>query len=550
MRHGGKVLIDQLECHGVTTVFTVPGESFLAALDGLYDSSVIRTIICRQEGGAAMMAEAHGKITGKPGICFVTRGPGAANAMSGLHVAQQDSTPMILFVGLAAGGFDDREAFQEIDIKRLFSSFVKWAGVIRQGERIAEYVAKAFQIAQSGRPGPVVIGLPEDMLTQQLNVTNAEAIAIAAPAPRPSDIADLRERLGRAQRPLMLIGGPGWSTTVKQQIEQFATRFDLPVASSFRCQDFMDNRHPCYVGHAGIGPDAELAQAIRDADLLIAFGPRLGEMTTSGYSLLEVPTPRQSLVHIHVNADELGAVYQPALAVNSSATNFAAALANMPGLDGQAPWAARRRDLRAANEKTWRPLPTPGSVQMPQIITALNEHLPDDAIITNGAGNYAAFLHRYFVYKEFRTQLAPTSGSMGYGLPAAIAAMLANPQRTTIALAGDGCFMMTCQELATAVQYKLPLIVIIANNSMFGTIRMHQERHYPSRVLGTTLRNPDFKAMAESFGAIAATVTSSEEFVPKLRSALDARAPAVIELQLDPEALTPRQTLSQIRNAD
>jgi len=508
---------------------------------------MIRTIICRQEGGAAMMAEAHGKLTGKPGICFVTRGPGAANAMAGLHVAQQDSTPLILFVGLPASSVADREAFQEIDVKRLFSSFVKWAGVIGAPHRIPEYVARAFQLAQSGRPGPVVLDLPEDLLGARIDVADAPAAVIASPSPSPHDMADLQARLHDAKRPLMLIGGPGWSMAVRQQVEAFAARFDLPVAAAFRCQDYIDNRHACYVGHAGIGPEPALAEAISDADLLILLGARLGEITSSGYRLVEAPTPRQCLVHVHVNPDELGAVYHADLAINSSAANFAACLAAIPAAGGPPPWAERRRDLRNALEASWTPLPTPGALQMAEVVTALSDMLPDDAIISNGAGNYAAFLHRYFVYKGFRSQLAPTSGSMGYGLPAAIAGKLARPDRTVIALAGDGCFMMTCQELSTAVQYDLPLVIIVANNGMFGTIRMHQERQFPGRVIGTSLRNPDFAGLATSFGAFGQSVTSNEQFSSALRRALGASRPALIELKLDPEALTPRQTLSQIR---
>jgi len=546
MRHGGKILIDQLEAQGVTTAFTVPGESFLAALDGLHDSNQIRTIICRQEGGAAMMAEAWGKATGKPGICFVTRGPGAANAMSGLHVAQQDSTPMILFVGLPGERHEDREAFQEIETKQLFSSFVKWAAVIRATERIPEYVSRAFHVASSGRPGPVVLGLPEDMLSAKADAKDARAARITQPAPSAATMAEFADLLAKAERPLMIVGGPGWSTDVQQRIERFVERFDLPVAAAFRFQDYIDNRHRCYVGHVGIGIDAKLAAAVRDADLLIALGARLGEMTTSGYTLLDIPNPSQRLVHIHPSPDELGTVYAPDLPITTTAEQFAAAL------DGLTPpaniaWKQRRADLRAACESAWTPIATPGAVQLEQVIRTVSDMLPEDGIVTNGAGNYAAFVHRYFQYKGYRTQLSPTSGSMGYGLPSAIAAKLANPTRPVVSFAGDGCFMMTSQELATAVQYGTNVVTIVCNNGMYGTIRMHQERKYPNRVVGTTLVNPDFAAFARAFGAHGETVRHTEEFRPAFERALAANKPAVIELKIDAEALTPRQSLSQIR---
>ena len=546
MRHGGRILIDQLETQGVTAAFTVPGESFLAALDGLYDSNRIRTIICRQEGGAAMMAEAWGKITGRPGICFVTRGPGAANAMSGLHVAQQDSTPMILFVGLPSQGYEDREAFQEIDTKRLFTSFVKWAAVIRATNRIPEYVSRAFHVASSGRPGPVVLGLPEDMLSAAAEAKDAKPARLGEPAPTDADMRRLIEMLAKAERPLMIVGGPGWSTAVQKKIEAFADRCDLPVAAAFRCQDYFDNRHHCYVGHAGIGIDPKLAAAVRSADLLIVVGARLGEMTTSGYTLVEVPNPSQRLVHVHPGGDELGTVYRADLPIVATAPGFAVMLDGITP-PSTLPWRWNRSELRNAYEASIKPIPTPGSVQLAEVIRIVSETLPENGIVTNGAGNYTAFLHRYFQYKGYRTQLAPTSGSMGYGLPAAIAAKLAQPARPVVAFAGDGCFMMTCQELATAVQHGLAIVIIIANNGMYGTIRMHQEKQYPGRVIGTSLINPDFAAFARSFGAGGETVERTEEFRTAFARAIDAGQPAVIELKIDPEAISPRQTLSQMR---
>jgi len=546
MRHGGKVLVDQLETQGVTTVFTVPGESFLAALDGLHDSNRIKTIVCRQEGGASMMAEASGKLTGEPGVCIVTRGPGAANAMSGLHVAKQDSTPMVAFVGMAPLGHEDREAFQEIEIKQLFTSFVKWAGVVRDPCRIPEYVSHAFHLARSGRPGPVVLGLPEDVLAAPSAAADAKPARIAEPQPAAADIDALQKRLGAAARPLLIVGGPGWSVATQRQIEAFAARFDLPTAAAFRYQDYVDNRHPCYVGCVGIGTDAALAAAVKDADVLIVIGARLGEMTTSGYTLLDIPNPAAYLAHVHPSADELGSVYRADLPIAATAGAFVTRLGALkpPATIG---WSGRRAALRAAYEKTLEPIALPGAVKLAEVVRTLSELLPEDGILTNGAGNFAAFVHRYFQYKGYRTCLAPTSGSMGYGLPAAIAAKIAHPTRPVVGVQGDGDFLMTGQELATAVQYDLPTITIIANNGMFGTIRAHQERAYPRRVIATTLVNPDFAAYAASFGAVGYTIEATRDFAPALRAALASAKPSVIELKLDPEALSPRKTLTEIR---
>jgi acetolactate synthase I/II/III large subunit len=546
MRHGGKILIDQLEAQGVTTAFTVPGESFLAALDGLHDSNRIKTVICRQEGGASMMAEAWGKFTGAPGVCFVTRGPGAANAMSGLHVAQQDSSPMVLFVGMPAREHEDREAFQEIEVKRLFSSFVKWAAVIRQTERIPEYVSRAFHAARSGRPGPVVLGLPEDMLSADCDAHDAKAASVAMPQPDPAQMQQLGDKLRQAARPLMIIGGPGWSLEAQRAVEAFAERFDLPVAPAFRYQDYIDNRHRCHVGCAGIGIEPKLGAAIKEADLLIVVGARLGEMTTSQYALLDIPNPRQFLVHVHPSPDELGSVYRADLPITATTQGFAHMLSKLEA-PAKIAWSGLRAELRAAYERSLTPIALPGAVKLADIVRTVSQILPEDGIVTNGAGNYAAFVHRYFEYKRYRTQLAPTSGSMGYGLPAAIAAKLAAPTRPVVNFQGDGCFLMTGQELATAVQYSLPIVTIVANNGVYGTIRMHQEREYPDRVIGTTLINPDFAAYAKSFGAEGFTVEAAQDFAPAFRQALAASKPSVIELKIDPEAISPRKTLSEIR---
>jgi acetolactate synthase-1/2/3 large subunit len=494
------------------------------------------------------MAEAWGKFTGEPGICFVTRGPGAANAMSGLHIAQQDSTPMIMFLGLPDEKHEDREAFQEIETKQLFSSFVKWAAVIRSTNRIPEYVSRAFHVARNGRPGPVVLGLPEDMLSAHGEAAEAKPARLASPAPSPGDLDELTQVLAKAERPMMIVGGPGWSATIQKQIEAFAERYDMPVAAGFRFQDYIDNRHPCYVGHAGIGPDAKLAAALKAADVLLVVGARLGEMTTSHYTMFDIPNPSQFLIHVHPDGDELGSVYRPDLPINATAATFAPALEAIPKPQA-APWSGQRRELRASYEASLRPVATPGAVRFEEVVRTVSDMLPEGSIVSNGAGNYAGFVHRYTQYKGYRGQLAPTSGSMGYGLPAAIAAKLADPTRTVVNYAGDGCFLMTGQELATAVQYGVNVVTIIANNGIYGTIRMHQERHYPDRVVGTTLVNPDFAAYAKSFGAHGETVESTDAFRGAFERALAANRPAVIELKIDPEALTPRQTLSQIRAA-
>ena len=550
MRHGGKVLIEQLEAEGVDTVFCVPGESYLAALDGLHDSNQIRTVTCRQEGGAAMMADAHARVTGRTGVCFVTRGPGAANASIGIHIAQQDSTPMVMFVGLPGRDVEDRETFQEFDLRAVFGSLAKWAEVVADPARLPEYVSRAFHIAQSGRPGPVVIGLPEDVLAEMCpaSVATVRASRPARSAPTIADMAELRGLLMSAQRPLAIVGGPGWSAAAKAALEAFAARAQMPVATSFRCQDYFDNRHSCYAGHAGIGPDKVLADAVRDADLLLVIGARLGEMTTSGYTLVNAPSPKQILIHVHPSADELGRVYRAELPICASLEPFIDALAALEPPRNPA-WAERCAALRAGFIASRKPVPTPGALRMEQVVLNLEDMLPEDAIIANGAGNYAGFLNRYYLYKEFRTQLGPTCGAMGYGLPAAIAAKLANPARTVVAVAGDGCFLMSGQELATAVQYGANVIVLVSNNGMYGTIRMHQERAYPGRVVGTTLVNPDFAALARSYGAFGETVTETEQFRGAFQRALDSGRPALLDLKVDPEALTARQTLTQVREA-
>ncbi len=545
MRHGGQILIDQLALNGIDRVFCVPGESYLAALDGLYQSNSIETIICRQEGGAAMMAEAYGKMTNLPGICFCTRGPGATNASAGVHVAMQDSTPMILFIGQVAGSMAEREAFQEIDFRRMFGDMAKWIGQIDRIERIPEYVSHAFHTAMTGRPGPVVLALPEDMLSSHADVEDARPAQPAQAKIGNEDLCTLQSHLQQASEPLIIIGGPAWTSEAQAQLMAFAGRVNIPVAAAFRYQDYMDNRHPSYVGDVGIGIDPKLAQRVRDTDLLIAFGPRLGEMTTSGYSLVDIPNPKQKLIHIHPGAEELGRVYRPDMAINASLASVAASLEKITGLDPDR-WAGWTRAARADYEAYCQLLETPGEVKFEQIVNHVSNVLPDDAVITNGAGNYAGFVRRYHQYRNYRTQLAPTSGSMGYGVPAAIAGKLARPQIPVICYTGDGDFMMTCQELATAVQYNIPIIIILANNGTYGTIRMHQEREYPDRVSGTSLSNPDFAAMATSFGAHGETVRKTDDFNDAFQRAMVSGKPALINCLIEADAITPQTTLTKI----
>jgi acetolactate synthase-1/2/3 large subunit len=540
-RHGGKILVDQLRIQGVERVFCIPGESFLAALDGLYESG-IETIVGRQEGGVAMMAEAHGKLTGRPGIAFVTRGPGATNASAGVHVAFQDSTPMILFVGQVARHQRDREAFQEVDYRQMFGPLAKWVAEIDATERIPEYVSHAFHVATSGRPGPVVLALPEDMLSAQAETADAQTAAAARMEASPETVDEILAAVSRASRPLVIVGGGGWSAQASLDLARFAEAYNLPVGASFRCQDYLDNRHPCYIGDVGIGINPKLAARVREADLLLVLGARLGEMTTSGYSLVGIPTPSQELIHIYPDPDELGRVYRPALAVSAAPTRLIAKLAHTAPASPPL-WSEWRSTARADYEVWRQPAETPGQLKMEYVVRHLSDTLPEDAIITNGAGNYSAWLHRYFVYKKWRTQLAPTSGSMGYGLPASIAAKIMHPDRDVVCFAGDGCFQMTMQEFGTACQYDANIIVLISNNGMYGTIRMHQERHYPGRVSGTTMINPDFASLARSYSAFGETVSRNEDFPAAFSRAKAAGRPAILELKMDARALSPRLVL-------
>ncbi len=545
LRTGGQILVDCLVSQGIDTAFGVPGESYLAALDAMADHPDFNFVICRQEGGAAMMADAHARLTGKPGICFVTRGPGATNASAGVHIAQQDSTPMILFIGQVGRDMMEREAFQEIDYRRMFGPLCKWVAQIDQAERIPEFVSRAFHTALQGRPGPVVLALPEDMLTDAVEALSIAPVTPSLATPGVGDLRALEDALQKAERPLIVLGGGGWSAAAKAQVEAFADRWRLPVAVSFRCQHLFDNAQDCYVGHVGIGIDPGLAEAVRNTDLLVVLGARLGEMTTGGYTLLQPPRPKQPLVHVHPGAEELGRVYQPTLAINSAVTTMAAALEtlDLAGSD----WELWRASLRASYEAFSKPTVIPGPLQLAEVVRFLDEKLPPDAIHCNGAGNYSTWVHRFHSYRTFGGQLAPTSGSMGFGTPAAVAAKIARPNSPVVAWAGDGCFLMNGQELATAVQYGLKILVIVVNNGQYGTIRMHQEREYPGRVVGTQLANPDFAALARAYGALGEIVETTEAFPAAFERAMAAPGPALIELRLDPEAITPTTTLSAIR---
>jgi acetolactate synthase-1/2/3 large subunit len=545
-RTGGRILTDQLQIQGVQHIFCVPGESYLAALDALYDSPIALTI-CRQEGGAAMMAEAHGKLTGRPGICFVTRGPGATNASAGVHVAFQDSSPMILFVGQISREMKGRDAFQELDYRAVFGTMAKWATEIDDPARIPEVVSRAFHIAMSGRPGPVVVALPEDILSALASCEDAARIEITESAPSAAGLARFEELLAGAKRPLVIAGGSRWDDEAIGRLGDFARNYDLPVMVSFRRQSLFPASHSHYIGDLGVGANPALVKAVMESDFVLLLGTRFSETASQSYTVLEIPRPRQTLVHVHAGADELGRVYQPDLALNVTPRAFLAGVCAMP------PAAAPNRgDHVAALRRAylgWSETPTevPGSFNLGQAIKALNARLPAVSTVTTGAGNYAAWVNRFYRFESFGGLLGPTSGSMGYGVPAAIGALRLDPDRPTVAFAGDGCFMMHGQEFATAVQYGLKLIVVIADNGMYGTIRMHQEMQYPGRVVATTLRNPDFAAYAAAFGGHGERVERTEDFMPAFERAVDSGKPAILHCIVDPEALTPARSLTDIR---
>ena len=548
-RQGGRILVEQLLVHGADTAFSVPGESFLPVLDALHEHRKrLKLVTCRHESAAANMAEAHGKLTGRPGICFVTRGPGATQASVGVHTAFQDSTPMILFIGDVGSDFRDREAFQEVDFAAMFGPLAKWAARIDAIERIPEYIARAFSVAMSGRRGPVVLALPEDMLSATATVEDARPYMPPHAEPGASEMERLRDLLAAAKRPMVVLGGSGWTKDACDDIRKFAEANSLPVGCAFRRQDLFDNRHAQYVGDVGIGINPILAERVRTADVLLLVGTRLGEMASSGYALLDSPVPRQKLVHVMTGPEELGRVYQPEIPILASMGRFARAAAAMAPVDAAA-WKAGVPEARADYLAWTARREMPGKVQMWDIVDWLDKHLPEDAILANGAGNYATWLHRFHRYTGFRTQLVPTSGAMGYGVPAAIAAKIAEPERTVVAFAGDGCFLMAGQELATAVQQGAAVIIVVVNNGMYGTIRMHQEKHYPGRVHGTELANPHFAAYARSFGCVGEIVEETAQFGPAFERCVASGKPAVIEVRIDPQAITPNTTLDAIRKA-
>ncbi len=545
---GARLLVDALITHGVDRVFSVPGESFLAVLDTLHDETErIRTIVCRHEAGAANMAEATGKLTGLPGVAIVTRGPGATHASIGVHTAFQDSTPMILLIGQCARDHLEREAFQEIDYRRMFGQMAKWVAQIDDARRIPEFLSHAFHTACAGRPGPVVLALPEDMLSDPCpRMPGAPRFQRVAASPSAEQIEHVRTLLENAQRPMVIAGGSGWNEQARADLRRFVETWQLPIGCAFRYQDTIDNDSPNYAGDVGLGVNPALAQRIREADLLLVVGPRLGEATTGGYTLLDIPKTRQTLVHVHQGAEELGRVYAADLPIVSGMPEIAAALASLEPRGAPA-WAGTAEQAHRAYLEWRAPRPMLGDVQLGEIMVQLRERLPADAIVTNGAGNYAIWLHRHFAYRQGRTQLAPTSGAMGYGVPAAIAAKALHPERIVVAFAGDGCFMMSSQELATAVQYGLCVVFVVVNNAHYGTIRMHQERHYPGRAHGTRLTNPDFAAFARSFGAHGETVERTADFLPAFERCIASGRPALIEIRVPQEVSTPAATLDDIR---
>ncbi|MEQ7918185.1 thiamine pyrophosphate-binding protein [Xanthomonas sp. WHRI 1810A] len=544
-RNGGQILVEALLRNAVDTLYCVPGESYLPVLDALHDTPSIRTIVTRHEGAASNMADAYGKLTGRPGICFVTRGPGATHASNGVHTAKQDSTPMILFIGQIEGGFKGREAFQEVDYTQMFGGLAKWATEIDSIERIPEIVSQAFSVAMSGRPGPVVVALPEEILFGSAVVEDAEPVRIARAAPDPAALEELRDLLAAARQPLVIVGGTGWDAEGTQAFKRFVQAHHLPVAASFRRQDLFDNRDPHYVGQVGLATSPKLIERVKNADLLVVVGSRLSETVSAGYTLIQSPTPAQKMIHVHPDPEELNRVYQATLPINAAMNTFAAAVAQLTPVASDA-WKAWTESARADYiEHSTPPLPHPqlAGVDMGSVIGHLNEILPDDAVITNGAGNYTVWVHRFYRYRQPATELAPTNGAMGYGFPAAIAAKLKDPQRTVVCFAGDGCFMMYPQELATAMQFNAPLVVIVVNNGMLATIRMHQEREYPGRVSATELTNPDFIALAQSFGAHAERVERSDDFPAAFQRAQNAGVAALIELRVDPRQITPQARL-------
>jgi acetolactate synthase-1/2/3 large subunit len=539
-------LVEQLVINGITHVFCVPGESYLPVLDALRDSGITVTV-CRHEGGAAMMAEAMGKVTGRPGICFVTRGPGATNASAGIHIAQQDSTPMIMFVGQVETSVREREAFQELDYRAVFGSMTKWTAEVDHASRITEFVSRAFYTASSGRPGPVVVALPKDVLSERTSVANAPAFEPVETSPGEEEMTKLSELLVESKNPLFVLGGSRWSETARRQIHEFAERAGLPIATSYRRSTLFDPLHPLYAGDLGLGPNPKLVTRAKAADLLVLVGGRLGEIPSQGYSVLSSPSPQTKLVHIHPGAEEIGRVYRPHLAIHASPNRFVAALRRL-ALTPNPVW-RESADIAHADYRAWTgtATPQPGDVNLGEIMIWLRNHAPTDTILCNGAGNYASWIHRFYRFREFMTHVAPTSASMGYGMPAAIAMQRLHPDRLVLSVNGDGDFLMSGQEFAIAVQYRLPIIVIICDNGMYGTIRMHQEREFPGRISATELHNPDFDAYARAFGGFGAVVNKTSDFPHAFQAARESGLPAIIHLKIDSDAILPATTLSGIR---
>jgi acetolactate synthase-1/2/3 large subunit len=545
-RTAAEVLVDQLIVNGVQQVFCVPGESYLAVLDAFHDRN-LDVIVARQEGGAAMMAEAAGKATGRPGICFVTRGPGATNAVAGIHIADHDSTPVIMFVGQVQRAVRDRAALQEIDLRAMFGGIAKWVVEIDDPARIPEIVSRAFHTACAGRPGPIVIGLPEDMLVERIAVADALPFEAVETTPSAAAMQTLGQMLAAASRPMLVLGGSRWSPEACAAIARFAERFALPVATSYRRLPLFDPLHPNYAGDLGLAPNPKLISRIKEADLFVLVGGRLGEVPSQDFSLFDIPTPQTAFVHVHPDPEELGRLYRPQLAINASPVGFAMA-AEMFHAAADISWRSWTESAHA-DYRAWTdaPTPQPGGVNLGQVMAWLRDHLPAEAILCNGAGNYAAFIHRFYRFRRFATHIAPTSASMGYGVPAGVAMKRMFPDRPVIVVAGDGDFLMNGQEFATAVQYELPIVVVIADNSSYGTIRMHQERHYPGRVSATTLRNPDFAAYARAFGGWGAMVDKTEDFADAFRAAEASGKPAIVHLKIDVDAIAPGTTLTKIR---
>ena len=547
VRHGGKILADQLIIHGCRRVFSVPGESFLPLLDGLHEGPV-QNIVCRHEGGASMMAEATAKLTGMPGVAIVTRGPGATNATSGVHVAKHDSTPMLLLIGQVPRNHKYRDAFQEVNFERFFSSITKWAAEIPNAERIPEFISRAYHVAQSGRPGPVALSLPEDMLHESCNVPDGKSRTTPVQTVGKSEVDAIVQMLATAERPLIVAGGPVWSQEVSCDLENLADKFGIPVATGFRRQHYFNNRHPNYAGDLSAGMNPELAKIVSDSDCLLLLGTRFGDMETRGFELVDVIATNKKLVHVHPDPGELGRVWETELAIAALPGSVVSGLAGHPGEQSNRSSAWLKR-CRSAYRQWIKPVELPGKVQMSGVVSWLSENLTEDAIVTNGAGNYAAFVHRHFRFRRYGTQVGPTSGSMGYGLPAAIAAKLEHPERTVVCMAGDGCLQMTLNEFSTASQFGAAILVIVANNGMYGTIRMHQEKHYPGRVSGTELHNPDFAALARAHGGHGETVEETADFPDAFMRAAKSGRPAIIDLKLHPDAISTGATIQDLRTA-